>query len=83
MAFFSIVGNEAQYVKYEDGGIMADNVQDAIDNLIGYANYLNDDAVLIDTDIVPKVFTTVADYGSVVAGNCFYHLTTISNHRLH
>jgi hypothetical protein len=34
MAFFSIVGNEAKYVKYEDPGIMADNVQDALDNIL-------------------------------------------------
>jgi hypothetical protein len=70
MAFFSIVGNEAQYVKYEDGGIMADNVQDAIDNLVGGYAVFYDDAVLIDTDTTSTVFTMVADYGSVVAGNC-------------
>lgn len=62
--FFSTVGNEAQYQKYNNdtSGLSATTTQGAIDEIDGTVDGLVDDAVQIDTDAVVDTFTLLAEF---------------------
>ena len=72
MAFFTIVGNEAQYQEYDNttSGLTATNTQGAIDEVSASVDGLLDDAVQVDTDATTTTFTLLAEYNSVVVGDC-------------
>lgn len=80
MAFFSTVGNEAQYQKYDntDSGLAATNTQDAIDEIDSTVDGLVDDAVQIDTDQVLNGFTLLAEYPPT-ASPIFWFESTVPN----
>jgi len=76
--FFSTVGNEAQYQKYNNAtsGLSATTTQGAIDEIDGTVDGLVDDAVQIDTDAVVDTFTLLAEFPPTASPIFWFEPTT-------